>query len=53
MGYVTAFPYVQDTNEKVRRFYEKQGNCWNGEKLDCRAGKQALTDLCYGKPLGL
>ena len=38
--------------EKARRFYEKQGYRWNGERLGCRAGEQELTDLCYEKPLG-
>lgn len=52
MGYRTAFLYVLDTNEKARRFYEKQGYRWNGERLGCRAGEQELTDLCYEKPLG-
>lgn len=52
MGYGTAFLYVLDTNEKARRFYERQGYRWNGEQLACQVGEQALTDLCYEKPLG-
>jgi len=36
-----------EKNERARRFYEKNGFTWNGDRLEGEEGGRKVTDLRY------
>ena len=46
-GYSKIYLWVLEKNERARRFYEKNGFTWNGDRLEGEEGGRKVTDLRY------
>lgn len=46
-GYQKIYLWVLEENERARRFYEKNGFAWNGDRLESEEGGRQVTDLRY------
>lgn len=46
-GYQELYLWVLEENDRARRFYEKNGFAWNGDRLKSEEGGRQVTDLRY------